>query len=272
MSDDEAWRGWTQATLDAAYNNMAAVPDSHARLDDWSARSAALRARQRSELEIPYGDGPRQRFDVFRSGIPGAPMLAFIHGGWWQRNSKEVFSCMAEGPMAAGFDVALVGYTLAPEAGLTRIVNEIRAALDAIAAREAALGRSGRLWVSGWSAGGHLTATVLDHAAADGGLSISGVFDLAPIRVSYINDKLRLTEAETRLLSPIAAPPCGKPLLVVYGDRELPELRRQSETFARGRDGTLLLPLAGHDHFSILEELATPGGAIARHLASAVGT
>ncbi len=117
MSDDEAWRGWTQATLDAAYNNMAAVSDSQARLDDWSARSAALRAQQPSELEIPYGDGPRQRFDVFRSGIAGAPMLAFIHGGWWQRNSKEVFSCMAEGPMAAGFDVALVGYTLAPEAG-----------------------------------------------------------------------------------------------------------------------------------------------------------
>lgn len=270
MSDDEAWRGWTQATLDAAYNNMAAVPNSQARLDDWSARSAALRARQPDELEIPYGAGPRQRFDIFRCGVAAAPMLTFIHGGWWQRNSKEIFSCMAEGPMAAGFDVALVGYTLAPEAGLTRIVDEVRAALDAIAAREAAMDGSGRLWVSGWSAGGHLTATVLDHAAVLGGLSVSGVFDLAPIRSTYINDKLRLTEAEIRRLSPMAAPPCGKPLLVVYGDRELPELRRQSETFARGRNGAVLLPLAGHDHFSILEELATPGGAIAKHLASAV--
>jgi acetyl esterase/lipase len=270
VAEDEAWRGWPQEILDAAYNNMAAVSDSQARLDGWAARSAALRARQPSELDIPYGDAARQRFDIFRCGEAGAPLLAFIHGGWWQRNSKEIFCCMAEGPLAAGFDVAMIGYTLAPEAGLTRIVHEVRAALDAIVAREAGSGQARRLLLSGWSAGGHLTATVLDHPGVFGGLSISGVFDLAPIRHSYINDKLRLSEAEVGDLSPLRAPPSAKPMLVVYGSSELPELRRQSEAFARGRDGVRLLPLEGHDHFSILEELASPDGAIVRHLVSAL--
>ncbi len=78
--------------------------------------------------------------------------MVFIHGGWWQRNSRQVFSCMAEGPLACGIDVALVGYTLAPEASLTEIGAEIAAALDWLAAREPV----GSCVLSGWSAGGHL--------------------------------------------------------------------------------------------------------------------
>ncbi len=271
VAGDDAWRGWPQAQLDAAYNNMAAVSDSQARLDGWSARSAALRARQPDELDIPYGDGARQRIDLFRCGRAGAPLLAFIHGGWWQRNSKEVFSCMAEGPLAAGFDVAMIGYTLAPEAGLTRIVREVRAALDAISALEARRGGTGRLLVSGWSAGGHLAAATLDHPAVAGGLSISGVFDLEPIRHTYINDKLRLSPDEASSLSPVRGPDPVKPFVAVYGAAELPELRRQSEMFGKQHRQVLVLQLAGHDHFSILEEIATPGGQIVQALAALEG-
>ena len=267
MSDQAVWGGLTQQALDAAYNNMAAVPNSQAKLDDWSARSAALRHRQPDECEIPYGDGARQRFDIFRCGAPVAPLLAFIHGGWWQRNSKEVFSCMAVGPMSVGFDVALIGYTLAPDASLSRIAGEVRDAIDAIVSHQAKRGLPQRLMLSGWSAGGHLTAATLDHPAIQGGLSISGVFDLEPIRHSYINDKLRLSPEEVRGLSPVHGPPIGKPLLAIFGEAELPELRRQSEDFAEGREAIRLLPLDGHDHFSILEELAQPDGRIVEQLA-----
>jgi acetyl esterase/lipase len=266
MSEPLVWRDFTQGALDAAYNNMAAVPNSAAKLAEWSERSAALRARQPDELDIPYGAAPNAAFDMFRCGVPQAPLLVFIHGGWWQSNSRKVFSCMAEGPLAAGFDVGLVGYTLAPEARLTRIAEEVWAALDEIAAREQARGASGRLILSGWSAGGHLTALALGHPAVVAGLSISGVFDLEPIRHSYINDKLGLDAEEAARLSPVRLPMPAKSLVLAYGTAELPELQRQSIDFAGQSGGHAasrrLLPLAGHDHFSILEELAQPGGVL----------
>lgn len=268
MSEPLAWNGFTQGALDAAYDNMAAVADSADRLADWSRRSALLRGRQPDEVDIPYGPGPRQGFDMFRCGAVDAPMLVFIHGGWWQRNSRQVFSCMAEGPMALGLDVALIGYTLAPDARLAQIAAEVRAALGGIAARQALQGRTCRFVLSGWSAGGHLTALCLDHPSVAAGLSISGVFDLEPIRRSYINDKLKLDDAEAAELSPVRRPPLDRPLSLAYGLGELPELKRQSADFAalRRRQGAPAagLALEGHDHFSILEELASADGALAR--------
>ena len=128
--DPVLWRGLRRAALDAGYNNSAAVADSADKLEDWSRRSAQLRARQPDHLDLAYGPRERNKFDIFRSGPSGAPLFVFIHGGYWQRNAKEIFSCMAEGPLAAGVDAALVGYTLAPEATLEEIVSEIRAALQ----------------------------------------------------------------------------------------------------------------------------------------------
>ncbi len=268
MSEPPVWGDFNQAALDAAYDNMAAVKDSAAKLEDWSRRSASLRERQPGEIDIPYGVLPANRFDMFRCGREQAPLLVFIHGGWWQRNSRQVFSCMAEGPMALGMDVALIGYTLAPDARLTQIAAEIRAALDAIAAHQRARGRSGACALSGWSAGGHLTALCLDHKAVTAGLSISGVFDLEPIRHSYINIKLGLDAAEAKAMSPAMLPHPDKTLTLAWGEAELPELRRQSLDFATLRRAAgspnAELAFTGHDHFSILEELASPEGRLAR--------
>ncbi len=263
MSEPVVWQGFTRSALDAAYNNMAAVKDSASHLESWSKRSEALRRRQPRELDLAYGPLPRNRIDLFRCGRPGAPLLVFIHGGWWQRNSKEVFACMAEGPLAAKMDVALVGYTLAPDASLTAIVAEVEAALDCLAAR----GAAAACVLSGWSAGGHLTAAVMHHPFVAAGLSISGVFDLEPIRQCYINDKLGLNAAEAAALSPIRRKLTGKPLAVAYGTRELPELQRQSVAFGQhmAREGAapMMRPQHGYDHFSILDELSQPGGALA---------
>jgi arylformamidase len=267
MSDVPVWQEFTQDALDAAYNNMAAVPDSGARLADLTTRSAALRARLPGECDLVYGPRTRNRIDIFRCGRKDAPLLVFIHGGWWQRNSKEVFSCMAEGPLACGMDVALVGYTLAPDASLTVIASEIWAALDCLAAREPV----GSCVLSGWSAGGHLTALSMAHAFVAAGLSISGVFDLEPIRHSYINAKLHLDREEASLLSPALLAPVPKPLTLAYGSNELPELQRQSRDHAvrpmldgvpRAKALISLKPLSGHDHFSILEEMARADGAL----------
>lgn len=268
MSEPRVWGAFTQADLDAAYNNMAAFPDSTRRLADWTARSDVLRAEQPGELDLPYGPGPRNRFDVFRCGAADAPLVVFIHGGWWQRNSKEVFSCLARGPLAHGRDVALLGYTLAPQATLAQIVAEIHAGLDALARHQDQLGRSAGCILCGWSAGGHLTAMVLGHPSVRAGLPISGVFDLEPIRLSYINVKLRLAADEVAKFSPLYLPLPPKPFTLVYGGAELPELQRQSTAFAAARQ-TGLLALPGHDHFSILEEMAAPDGAITAALCAA---
>jgi dienelactone hydrolase len=264
------WRGLTRPELDAAYNNTAAVPDSAERLARWSARSAELRAARPDLLDRRYGSRERQRLDLFRSGRDEAPLLVFIHGGYWQRNAKEVFSCLAQGPLAHGIDVALPGYTLAPAASLTEIVAEITQALHWLRREGPALGMATRrLIVSGWSAGGHLAALAMGRPEVDAGLAVSGIFDLEPCRLNYLNDKLRLTPAEVTALSPIHhLPDVSGPLTVTYGLSELPELQRQSADFAaawraRGLAGSLR-PLASHDHFSILDEMSDPTSALTR--------
>src|SRR5262249_21139372 len=133
----------------------------------------------------------------------------------------------------------------------------------------------GRLYVSGHSAGGHLTATTVGLGAVKGGLAISGLYDLEPIRLSYLNDKLRLDVDESRRNSPVLhLPSQAPPLIIAYGTAELPELCRQSTDYARAlAERSLpgrLLPVDGTNHFTILESLADPGGTLTRALAEMV--
>lgn len=267
-AEPAVWNGFTRPALDAAYNNTAAVANSADKLGEWTARSARLRAERALALDLAYGSRERNCIDLFACGQRNAPLFVFIHGGYWQRNAKEIFACMAEGPLSIGFDAALVGYTLAPQATLAGIVDEIAAAF-AFLARVApgyGMAQSG-IVASGWSAGGHLAAMALELPQVDAALSISGVFDLEPIRHSYLNEALRLTPDDIAPLSPIhRIAATAKPIALVHGGAELPELRRQSQAYAASLAAAgrprVTQELAGHDHFSILEEIATPGGAI----------
>src|SRR5574341_2405216 len=203
-----------RAALDAAYNNAAAVKDSAKFIADWEARSARLRAAHPEGMDLRYGPEERNRIDYFAARRDG-PVLVFIHGGYWQNRAKEIFSFVAEGPLAWGINVALVGYTLAPQKRLDGIVVEIRAALDWLHTSIPMLGGDAKkLFVSGWSAGGHLTAMAMSHAAVKGGLAISGIYDLEPMRLCYVNDKLRLDEDEARRNSPMLLPLPENPLSI----------------------------------------------------------
>jgi arylformamidase len=268
------YRGMDRAALDAAYNNSEAVAESPQWLARWRARSAVLRgaALQGGLLDLPYGTRPRARLDYFRAGASEPPLFAFIHGGYWQRNDKDMFAFVADGPRAHGIDVAVVGYTLAPHARLTEIVEEISAALTYLHEHAGDFGFDrNRLFVGGWSAGGHLTAMAARHPACRGGIPISGIFDLTPIALNYLNEKLRLDAAEVASLSPLGVlPERMAPLRMFVGGNELPELKRQSSTYAetarrRGLPVALTV-LPGHHHFSILDELGAPDGAITRAL------
>lgn len=236
-------------------------------LEKWREQSALVRARADAQFDIPYGPKPRARFDVFPSGTANAPLFMFIHGGYWQRNAKELFSFIAAGPNAHGIDVAVVGYTLAPEARIADIVWEIRQALGFL---HDDAGRFGfdreTIIVGGWSAGGHLTATTCNEPAVKGALVISGIFDLEPIALSNLNAPLQLSDAEIETLSPLRLVTAGsaRQCIVVGGD-ELPELLRHSGEYA-AHASAHLRTLPGHNHFSILDELSDPNGALTGEL------
>ena len=262
------WSRLDRAARDAAYDNNAAVPDAAAQAAARNAASAAYRAAHPGALDIPYAPAPRTAFDLYPAENSAAPCLVFIHGGYWQRNSRDLFACFAEGPAAAGWSVAMPGHTLAPEASLTRIVEGIGLALDWLAEHGPAHGIAGPLVLAGWSAGAHLAAMQLHHPAVVAGLAISGVYELGPIRDTGLNGALSLTDAEVATLSPLRLPVVGKPLAIAYGSAERPALVHDARDFhalrsARHAPGPLL-PVAGAEHFSILNELRRPGGVLVR--------
>ena len=170
--------------------------------------------------------------------------------------------------MAHGINVALIGYTLAPDATLDQIVGEIHQGIDYLAGQLPALGGDARgIVVSGWSAGGHLTSMALSNPHVSAGMAISGIYDLEPIRHSYLNVKLGLDEATSRRNSPMMqAGGAMKPLSLVVGDAELPLLRQQTSDFAghRARYGLPVTyeEIPGANHFTIMNEMLSPTGRI----------
>jgi arylformamidase len=265
--DTPDWRSMSQQDRDLGLNNGVAVAGSADLVAGWDRRSAEMRARYSAHLDLRYGPRERNRID-FLKAADGAPTLLFIHGGYWQTRAKETFAVFAGGPMAHGINVALIGYTLAPDATLDEIVAEIHGGLDFLVARLPGLGGDPRrIVVSGWSAGGHLTSMVLSHPHVQAGMAISGIYDLEPIRHSYLNVKLGLDEAASRRNSPMMqAGGVLKPLSLVVGSAELPLLRKQTADFA-GHRAKYGLPVTyeeirGANHFSIMEELMSPAGRI----------
>jgi acetyl esterase/lipase len=263
------WRTMSQDERDLGLNNGVAVPESVAMVAGWEQRSADMRKRHPDHIDLRYGPRERNRID-FLKVRDKAPTLLFIHGGYWQARAKEVFTIVAEGPMAHGINVALIGYTLAPDATLDEIVAEIHAGIDFLAKELSALGAAtDGIVVSGWSAGGHLTSMALSHPQVKAGMAISGIYDLDPIRHSYLNVKLRLDGPMSRRNSPMMqADGPLKPLSLVVGSAELPLLRKQTADFAghRARYGLPVTyeEIPGANHFTIMQEMMAPEGRITR--------
>lgn len=230
------WRKMSREEVDRGLNNGTAVVASADIVAGWEKRSAGLRQANPLHLDLRYGPRERNRIDFLKSR-DGAPTLLFVHGGYWQNRAKEVFTVVAEGPLAHGINVALIGYTLAPDTTLDGIVAEIHAGIDFLAGKLPDLSAaSGGIVVSGWSAGGHLTSMSLSNRHVRAGVAISGIYDLEPIRHSYLDEKLRLDEAMSRRNSPMMQPGGpDKPLSLVVGSAELPLLRKQTADFAGHR-------------------------------------
>ena len=263
------------ADLDEAYENRAHIAKGGSWLQRWPEAAAAFRARHpAASLDQPYGHDPRQRFDVFcPEGELGAAkgMVGIVHGGYWMALSKDVFSHLAAGPLACGWAVAMIGYTLAPQVRIAEITAEIAAATNAIAE----LG-DGPLRLAGHSAGGHLVTRMmcadiaLSHRATarlDRVVSISGLHDLRPLRHLAHNETWQMNDAEAIAESPVLnMPRAGIELVCVAGAAERPEFIRQNALLPLAWQG-LGVPaysqlLADDHHFSVIDHLADKGGAI----------
>jgi hypothetical protein len=265
------WETMSLSERNLAFNNVAHVGPDFARkkTEEWAAASATLRARHPQHLDLAYAPAERTKWDLYPASDPRAPCFVYIHGGYWQRGSREIFACLAEGALAHGWSAALPGYTLAPDARLTQITRELRMAFDWLAAMGAGHGIAGPIIVTGWSAGGHLTALSLDHPRVAAGLAISGVFELAPLRDSpHVNDQVKLTEEEIVQLSPMRLPGVDKPLSIAYGTGELPAMICSSRDFhayrAQAHLPGSLIPVTRANHFTILDELRAPSGVLTR--------
>ena len=201
------WGSMGRAERDAAYNNTAAVATAAALREARDRASAAVRSAFPALLDLPYGPAPRQRVDLFPGADAGAPCLVFIHGGYWQMNSKDSFACLGEGVRAHGWAAAFPGYSLAPDATLTDIVGEIRAALHWLGREGPRYGIAGPLVVSGWSAGGHLAAMTLDSPHVVAGMGISGVTDRPAARHLSGRKAAAVRRRDPRIVA--AAPAAG---------------------------------------------------------------
>ena len=262
-----------RARIDKEYDNSAVFPDVPEWRLTWRRRSDAVPVVAPAKVDVAYGPAPLQKLDVFPHTDPTASTAVFIHGGFWSRNSKETFRFTVSGIHAAGFHAAFIGHTLAPDARIDEIVDEIRSATRWIFLNLSELGFAVRpLVVVGWSSGAHLAAMAIndDHVAA--GIGISGIYDLDPMQRASINDVLKLDADAVRQNSPLFRLPVRSgPFTLAYGQRELPAFRNQSERYyaARVQAGlpSDILALPGHHHHSVLEELYKSDGKLTKVLA-----
>ena len=250
--------GFPGPDYESEYDNRARVPEHPAIFAQWAKDAAAWRAERPPET-VRYGSTERAAADLFEAGH--GPVVAFIHGGYWQAMDRSLFSHVARGLNLCGVSVAVVGYDLCPAVTLAGIAAQVRDACGVLADRT-----NGPLVVSGHSAGGHLAACMLSDAGrADvfAAYSISGLFDLAPLTETKLNGALGLDSDEAARLSPLLwRPPAGKAVDAVVGELESSEFHRQSRELAErwsaaGMEARYDV-LSGANHFTAIAPLADP--------------
>jgi arylformamidase len=260
--------------LNAQYNNRARVPGHAEIFARWQSDSTAARARLASRLDLPYGETPGERLDVFLPRAAGAPVLVFVHGGYWRSLSKHDHSFVAPAFVDAGAMVVVPDYDLCPAVTIETIALQTARAL-AWTWRHAVSfgGEPSQIVVVGHSAGAHLAAMLLccdwpalkpelPRTLLKSAIGISGLYDLEPIRrTPFLQADLRLTEASVPRISPAGFPPPRGPLLAVVGADESDEFLRHNRLI-RERWGAQAVPvcetLPGRHHFDVLDDLIDP--------------
>ncbi len=266
---------YSAGELERQYDVTIGVDDVEAIQQGYREASDAVAAAGRGRLDLAYGPDPLQRLDLFPAGGSApAPLMVYIHGGYWVGGDKIGRRFPAPVYAAAGIAWAAINYRLAPGCTMDEIVADMRGALAWLHRHAADHGIDpDRIHVAGSSAGGHLTGMALApgwHAAygvpedlVKGACPMSGLFDLAPMRITSHRESLAMDAETAARNSPVLHPPAAPlPVVVAWGARESAEFRRQSEDYAAALEAAgcevVLLAAGGHDHFSIMGDMARP--------------
>jgi len=253
--------------MDRAYENGAFIPNAADYAPKWEEAAQAWRevesAVGRARLNIPYGDGERQAFDLFYPAGKPKGLVVFIHGGYWRAFDRKVWSHLARGVTSREWAMAIPSYTLAPSARISEITSEIAKAVSAAAAIVA-----GPIVLTGHSAGGHLSARMMCKdvdlpQSVEKRISrcfpISPVADLMPLLATKMNQDLRLDEAEAFSESPIQhADVRLRPVTVWVGAEERPAFLDQANWLCDAWPNADLHVAPGRHHFDVIEELEQP--------------
>lgn len=281
------YRDFDQAELNRQYDARGASADGQAFRDFIRDESPRIKARLGGEFDIPYGPGAAEVLDVFPAEKPGAPVVCFIHGGYWRSSSKDDVGLFAASFVPAGATYVAVNYALAPAATIDEIVRQCRAGLAWVYQNIAGYnGDPNRIHVNGRSAGGHLAGMLLaagwrekfglPEDVIKGACAVSGLFDLEPVRLSNVNDWARMDAAAAQRNSPIHhLPETGCPLIVTYGGLETEEFKRQSEDYmaawrAKGYPCTYV-EMPDRHHFATMPELMDADSPLTRAVFDQMG-
>jgi arylformamidase len=276
------------ASIDAEYDPSRRV-ESRQPFMDWYVRQSAL-ARETLDcrLDIPFGPTPAETMDIFPSPTPNAPVLMFIHGGYWRALSSKEFSFVAAGMAPHGLTVAVMNYALCPQVTIAEITRQSRAAVAWLAQSAPQYGGNpAQIIVAGHSAGGQQVGMLLSgdrspkagamyDAPLKGGIAISGIFDLRPLQQSWLQPTLQLTDALAAEQSPLLhIPSRAAPLLVSVGGDESSAFLGQAENYLAawrnaGLDGEYFAQ-PGINHYEAVYGLADPASPMSRAVADFIG-
>ena len=272
-----------QAQIDAQYNTALTVADPPAQIAHYAEQAGRARAQLRCTLDVAFGPTRDETLDIFPADRPGAPVFVFIHGGYWRAFTSKEFSGVALGLQPLGITTVVVNYALCPRVSIDEITRQTRAALAWVLRHAGEHGGDpSRVAIGGHSAGAHLAAMCLQTRWAEdyalpqdpfrSAVLVSGLYDLEPLRYSYLQPQIQLDDGIVRRNSPaFGVRRCATPVWVTWGGAETPEFARQSQVYhdawraAGNRSELSALP--GANHFSAIHGLEDPSSPLCQWLA-----
>ncbi|MDP3651786.1 MAG: alpha/beta hydrolase [Rhodoferax sp.] len=278
----------SQAQIDAQYNPSLALAPTADPMRHYAAQAQQARTQLPCVLDVPYGPTVAETLDIFPAAQPNAPVFLFIHGGYWRALSSKDFSGVALGLQPLGITTVVINYALCPQVSIDEIARQARAAVAWTLRNIARYGGDPTCAaIGGHSAGGHLAAMCLQTRWAEdyglppdplaGAVLVSGLYDLEPLRYSYLQPQIQLNEGTIRRNSPaFTVRPCRTPVWMTWGGNETTEFSRQSgvlhAAWQAAGNAAELRAIPGADHFTAIHGFEDPNSALCQWLAHTLNT